>query len=84
MTEETAQPTQTSPAQPLNQPLQEDKKFIFRCLRCGHFLQEVVTNVGQFRILCRQSECKTYNIIYVHSASRVTIDLEPKKDLIKY
>jgi phage FluMu protein Com len=63
--------------------LNEADKKIIRCQKCGHFLMEAICPLGYFKVLCRQSECKTYNHITIEK-DRISITLEPKKDIAKY
>ena len=66
--------------------LNEKDKLTLRCLKCGHFLMEIITENAWLKVLCRTSECKYYNFITIwidNDKRKVNIDLEQKKEGIK-
>ena len=62
--------------------LNEKDNRIIRCVRCGHFLMELLSNYAVIKVLCRQSECKTYNHIKIYG-DKMEISLEEKRDIVR-
>ena len=62
--------------------LNEKDRRIIRCVKCGHFLMELLSNYCIVKVLCRQSECKTYNHIKI-CGEKMEISLEEKRDIVR-
>jgi phage FluMu protein Com len=90
--EEIVAPVQTTPPPvvqtPLTQSLQsaqapQKKSLNIRCLACGHFLLEIVTDTAAIKTLCRQARCKTVNYVVINNGN-VNCSIEEKRKIMGY
>jgi phage FluMu protein Com len=54
-----------------------------RCLSCGHFLLEIITETAVIKTLCRQARCKTVNYVVIDKG-QVHASVEEKRKVLGY